>query len=116
MTGPVTSVELSAWNPSLYPGYAGAPSATYTLYDVTTPIATLNADQSGAVAIYNDLGSGVAFGSVSVSAADNGTQVIVDLNAAGIAAVNANLGGEFAIGGTLGTYSPPGTPEPSPRP
>ena len=110
--GSITSVTLSAWNPLSPPylGYQGPPN-TYTLYDVSTPIDTLNMSNSGAVAIYDDLGSGVSYGSVGVSTADNGTQVLVSFDLAGITAANLAAGGEFAIGGSLGVYNP--APEPS---
>ena len=111
VSGSVTSVTFSAFNPGgPYPGYSGKPSSTYTLWDVTTPIGVLNSDNSTATGIYADLGSGISYGSVSVSAADNGALVRVTLNAAGIAAVNAAVGSEFAIGGSLGTFT---VPEPS---
>ena len=111
--GPITSAQLSMFNPSIYPGYSGKPSSTYTNFDVSTAIGTLIADASGATGIYNDLGTGTAFGSTSVSAADNGTQVIVNLNAAALASLTAGEGGQWAIGGTLGTFTPPGVPEPA---
>jgi hypothetical protein len=97
VTDPVTSATLRLWNPELnvFPG-----TATYTLHEVTTSIPTLTAG-TGGVAAFNDLGDGPAFGSISVSAADAGTFLLINLNAAGLAALNANLGGSFALGGEL---------------
>jgi len=109
VSGPITSAVLSAGNPSI--GYSGASSATYSLYDVTTAVATVESSNSGATAIYNDLGSGVFYGSVGVGPFDNGANVVVTLDANALAALTAAEGGKFAIGGTLGTYT--AAPEPA---
>ena len=114
----VTSAQLSIGNPasgSSTQGYVSA-NATETLqiWDVSTVISTLIASGAGQVGIYNDLGSGTMFASQTVSGADNGTQIVITLNAAGIAAINAaiqNGGGGFAFGGALAP--PSGVPEPS---
>jgi hypothetical protein len=72
----------------------------YHNYDVKTPIDELNATHYGAVDIFNDLGSGVSYGSVSISTADNGKNVIVPLNAAALHSINTSVGSEWAVGGT----------------
>lgn len=113
VSGPITSAQLSIGNPGApYPGYSGAASATYSNYDVTTPIATLEAGNTGATGIYNDLGSGVLYAATGVSTADNGTQVLINLDADALTALNAAEGGQWAVGGTLGTFSA-GVPEPT---
>ena len=81
------------------------PSETYAMFEVATDIGVL-VDGTGGVTTYDDLGDGVLFGSVEVSAADNGQFVEVELNAAGIAALNA-ANGFFALGGDLTTISHP---------
>lgn len=110
VTGLVVSASLELYNPdNALPSLKGyiSPDATetYTLYDVSTPIATVQASNVGAAgqAVYNDLGSGVDFGQLTVSAADNGSIVSIVLNAAGLGALNAAVGGQFALGGALTT-------------
>jgi hypothetical protein len=88
------------------PGY----NPTYTLYDVSTSAATLNADQSGAVGIYNDLGSGTQYGSYVITTSS--VTINIGLDGAAIAGINAGLGNYFSIGGSVDTPSVV-TPEPS---
>jgi hypothetical protein len=108
ITGTVLSASLSIGNPS--DGYINpAPSATYTSWDVTTSIADLGV--TSGIGIYDDLGSGTQYASTQVSAADNGTQVQIDLNPAAIAAIQAAEGGSFAVGGAVGTGN--AVPEPA---
>ena len=108
VAGTITAAQLSIGNDVA--GYAaGVPptTSTYQMYDVSTSIAALEASNSGQVAIFNDLASGTSFAARTVSAADNGTQVLMTLNASGIAALNAAEGGQFAIGGALTTANAP---------
>jgi len=72
---------------------------TYSLFDVSTPAATLNANEGTSQAIFDDLGSGTSFGSFPV--ADGGADDVLSfpLNAAGVAAFNAARGGFFSVGG-----------------
>jgi hypothetical protein len=65
-------------------GY-GSPDATetYAIYDVETAVPPLMLGFGG-VFTYHDLGSGASYGSVSASAADNGTFIEVELNASGV--------------------------------
>ncbi len=102
--GTYTSAYLSIYNPSadgVHQGYCCSGSAVYSNWDVTTSIADLIAYQTGRTDILNDLGSGIFFGSVVVSAADNNTQVIVNLDPAALASINAAAGGGWAVGGKL---------------
>ena len=116
--GTYTSATISAYLPN--PGaitaglsafYCACSSLTYQLWDVTTPISLLMATNSGQTAIFNDLESGIFYGSVVVTPGDQGTQILVTLNAAGLASVNAAAGGDWAVGGSIyGAQSPePGT-------
>jgi hypothetical protein len=102
INGAITGATLRLFNPA--GGFDGDPG-TYTLYDVFTSAAVLNTSHSGAspedVAIYNDLGSGTVYGTVTVSALDNGTLISINLNAAAIAALNSANNGLFSIGGAL---------------
>ena len=99
-SGPVTSATFSAFNPST--GNSISSPEIFTLYEVTTPIATLVAGGSGLVAIHTDLGNGTVYGSVTVNPGDFNQFINVTLNSAGLAAINSNLGGQFAFGGSLG--------------
>jgi hypothetical protein len=90
------------------------PSETYSLFDVSTPVATLqtpHAPGAPGIGIFTDLGAGTSFGSRSLSAADNGTIVVLDFNAAGVAALNAAIGGQFAVGGALTSLTLGGSTE-----
>jgi hypothetical protein len=104
------TLELSVPGPPR-PGYDSAdPSENFELYDVVTPVSTLTATGALGTAPYNDLGSGVEYGSRSITNADTGTIVTIPLNASAIAAMNSNHG-LFAIGGSLTTLtSPPAYP------
>jgi hypothetical protein len=83
------------------------PSEDYSLFDVTTPSTTLRAGGSGMVATYADLGSGVSYGTRTYTNVDDNLVRDIKFNAAGIAAVQAGLGGDFAIGGTVTTLRVP---------
>jgi hypothetical protein len=69
------------------------------------------ASNSGRVDIFNDLDSGIFYGSAVVTSADQGTQILITLDAAGLASLNASAGGTWAVGGSIyGAQSPePGT-------
>jgi hypothetical protein len=93
------------------PGYISTnPTGIYTLYEVSTDPSDLTNFVAG-VGIYNDLGTGTAFGSQVFSAADNGTFVQINLNAAGLASINAASDLNWAVGGDFPSASNP-VPEP----
>jgi hypothetical protein len=101
---PIASAKLVLFVPSSLsgPGYNSAdPSENYELHDITTSTATLVAG-TGGVAAYTDLGSGVVYGSRTMTAADMGTLVEITLNAAAIAALDSATG-LIGIGGSLTT-------------
>ncbi|MEI8196208.1 MAG: hypothetical protein WCI73_09895, partial [Phycisphaerae bacterium] len=102
VTQPIAGAQLNIANPTN--GFSSPdPTETLSIYDVSTPLATLEASGSGLTAIYNDLGTGSVFGSQTVSTASNGQFVPITLNAAGIAALNAVRGQQVALGGALTT-------------
>jgi hypothetical protein len=72
---------------------------TYALYDVSTPAATLNANEGFSQTIFDDLGSGTLFGSFPVPEGQESDLLSFPLNASGVAAFNAARGGFFSIGG-----------------
>ena len=79
----------------------------YTLWDVGTDAATLNANDGVNAAIFADLGSGVKYASIGVPPYDS--PMVIALNAAALANINSAAGGFFSIGGTL-------QPDPVPEP
>lgn len=99
---PIGAAELRLLNPRR--GYSSTDTTeTYSLFDVTTPITTLVATNTGRTDIFADLGSGLTYGSQVVSSADSPGIVSLALNANAVAALNANRGGLFALGGALTT-------------
>ena len=93
--GPVSSATLRLDN-----GQSSG-TVTFTVFDVTTPIPSLVASTGGYPddAIFADLGSGTAFGSVVVDQPSG--LVSIGFNATGVAAINASRGGLFAVGGAV---------------
>jgi len=81
------------------------PTETYTSFDVATPLSTLVASGAGQTAIFDDLGTGTPLGSQTVSVADNGQTVTIDLNADGVSYLNAARGSQVALGGAITTLS-----------
>lgn len=123
-TIPITSASLRLFNPAADPSIPvengfQSPDATetFTLFDVTAASRAAvtidnpdpNFETNVGPGVFTDLGSGVSFGSATVSNADNGRFVTINLNAAGLAALNASLGQQFAIGGAITTLRPNGT-------
>jgi hypothetical protein len=106
ITGQITSAQLVLSNPATF----GVPSAGYTLFDVSTPIGDLVANQSGgfgslAQSIFNDLGGGTPYSSQQVISSSD-RLVTIPLNDAAVEALTAEQGHQFAIGGaiTSGTF------------
>jgi hypothetical protein len=64
ITGPIVSAELSLFNPCFpFPGYMSPnPSETYQVTNVTTAITTLVSSNTGATAIFSDLGTNTPYG------------------------------------------------------
>ena len=97
----ITSASLRLFNP-IQNTFFG----TYTVYDVSTSIPSLTGGGFGLVATYNDLGTGTSYATQAITSADAGTFVTVNLNAAGLSALNASRGGTFATGGTWSSSTP----------
>jgi hypothetical protein len=103
-TLPIVSASLNLTDvPGGY--HSSLASDTYGLFDVSTPVAALAASGTGQTGIFNDLGSGVSYGSQTITMANDGTVISTPLNAAGIAAFNSSRGGLFAVGGALTSIS-----------
>ncbi len=80
-------------------------SLTYSLFDVSTPAATLNANDGASPTIFDDLGTGTSFGSFPVAPGAETDVLSFPLNAAGVAAFNAARGGFFSVGGSVAEES-----------
>lgn len=105
---PIESAKLALYIYKLIPntgtddGYkSGDPSENYELHDVVTSLSSLIAG-TGGVAAHNDLGTGVVYGSRTMTAADIGSVVEITLNSNAIFALNATHG-LFGIGGSITT-------------
>jgi hypothetical protein len=106
VTQSIASAQLELYmpGPPMPPGWINSTSSGsegYELHDVVTPIANL-LDGTGGVANHADLGSGVVYGSRTITPDDMGTVVIIPLNAASIAALDAATG-LFGFGGSVTT-------------
>lgn len=115
ITATITSATLSIGNGG---GYVAGVLSTYSLFDVNTPVNQLDVQRSAGAAgaaIFDDFQSGSLFGSRSITAVVQNSQVDTTLNAFAIAALNAGRGTTFAIGGTLrpGNVVPGAVPEPA---
>lgn len=108
VSGTITSATLTL---NSYGGVEG--SGTYDVYAPTTPVSQLGVDNG--VSIYDDLASGSVIGSVAYACGAATLfcapeVVTITLDAAGLAALNNDIGGAFAIGGdgVVSTLSPEG--------
>lgn len=140
--GPIVAATLKLYNPGLVPdgadGYSSPdPTETYYLSDTggASPAMVMDhydhpdsagpfagVDESGdAIFVYSELASGPEFGTVEISAADNGSYVEIPLTPIGVDFLNLELGefdmfGDafFAFGGKITTIggTPGGADEP----
>jgi hypothetical protein len=104
--GTINSAILRAYlidsPPGTDDGYlSDDPFETWSLWDVSTGIASLTGG-SGGIGAFTDLGSGTSFGSVDVTALDVGGFVEVVLNSDALLALNA-ASSFWAIGGSVTT-------------
>jgi len=104
-----TTVTTATLNVNTYVYDSINASETLGLFDVSTPLATLIAG-TGGLAAYNDLGSGVSYGSRVYTLADQNLFRTISLNASAIAAIQQSTGGSFVMGGALQDQA---IPEPS---
>lgn len=101
VTGTITAATLRlATNPSFSTYISPDPSETFTLFDVSTPLATLTSGGGG----FADLGTGTTLGSFVATGA-LGAQADISLNAAGLTYLNAAIGGNPALGGAITTLT-----------
>ena len=76
---------------------AGGPNETFGLFDFTGSILFLIVG-AGGVNAWTDLGTGTLLGSLPIPIGSS-ELLSIEINAAGVAALNSALGGEFALGG-----------------
>jgi hypothetical protein len=101
VSGPISSATLRLSTR----GFSSADATEiYTVFDVSTLLASLAAG-TGGVAAFNDLGSGVSYGSRIYSESDEGFIRDILLGGSAITALEAALGGTFGIGGALTSLS-----------
>ncbi len=89
-------------------------SVDYQLFDVTSPLSEVHATGTNA-SVYDDLMTGVSYGSFIYNSSDSGQFRSILLNTDGISALNSAIGGEFGIGGAV-TGGIEGPPSPIPEP
>lgn len=81
-------------------------SEIWRMFDVSTDVTSLVAGGEGLTATFDDLGSGASLGETTLSLNNEGQFVTITLNLNGITALNAAMGGLFAIGGAVATIGP----------
>jgi hypothetical protein len=73
----------------------------YDVFDVTTDAATLNMNGTFKSDVFEDLGTGVGFGSFPIGTGPMTEVLRFPLNAAGVAAISRSSGGFFSVGGAV---------------
>jgi Bacterial pre-peptidase C-terminal domain len=87
-------------------GYSSPLSSdTFGLFDVSTPITSLETTGVGQTTIFSDLGSGTSYGTKTITTSSGNTVLSIPLNTAAVIAMNNKHGGQFAIGGALTTLT-----------
>jgi hypothetical protein len=96
VSGTISSAQLRIFSATVTgPGI-------FRLFDVSTPASEVSAHQTNRPDIFEDLGTGVSYGSISIDSTNSDTVITIDLNASAIAALQTN-GGLFAVGGFFDT-------------
>jgi hypothetical protein len=101
VTEPILGATFKAFNPG---DHILSGTETVQLYDVSTSISTLRS--GGGISAFDDLGSGIAYGSTTIPANADDTTISITLNSTAVASLNL-ASGDFAIGGaltTIGTF------------
>ncbi len=73
----------------------------YDLFDVTTDQATLNNNDRFMTDVFEDIGTGLLFGSFSIGTGSTTDVLRLPFNSAGVAAISAARGGFFSLGGAV---------------
>lgn len=104
VTGPIESASLDLFLP--FSGYDSMnASDSYIVTGTSSSIAALTTNEamgSGAgQAVFSTLGTGTLFGSTTVYPGEQGTTLDITFNAAGLAFLNAGIGGQVALSGQV---------------
>jgi hypothetical protein len=102
LTQAVVSAQLVIWSGGVVSPHG---FETYELHHVSTPAAILAQNATNAEPIYADLGDGPVFGSRVFRNTEDNNYVIILLNAAAVAEINAKSGSSFAMGGLITTLA-----------
>jgi hypothetical protein len=105
---PVLTQNVVAASLRFHTGSIGSPGTVekFQLWDVSTPVPVLTAG-GNSLAIYQDLASGVDFGSRTFVPSDANLFGTVNLSPAAVDAINAASGDYFALGGSITTLDSP---------
>ena len=84
------------------------PFETVEFFDVTSPINDVINRVDGATgrSTFNDLGTGISYGTQTYSPSDSFTQKTIALNSSAVDAIRNSAGSLFAIGGSITTLRP----------
>jgi len=98
-----TSAVLNIYNGGTStPNAANMAGRTFTISSIATDLTTLRAGGTGLTSIYNDLGDGANFGSITFGTTPgNGSTIKFNINAAGLSAINSAAGSQIAFGGSF---------------
>ena len=112
LTGPVTSATFAVYTWLIDTTYDEASAVMLRLYDVSTAVPDLVADQSNRADIWTDLGSGHVYGEQVFTNAESESVVVIFLNSILVSELNTAIQSgatQFAVGGSLYPVPEPGT-------
>lgn len=98
ISGPLVNAQLLV---NCYSNISPSGLNTYQLHDVSNPIVTLTNSASGATGTYADLGSGSLYGGRDIYVSESYLPAAIPLNTAFVSAVDAQSGGQIALGGMV---------------
>jgi hypothetical protein len=102
LSDPIVSAELQVTRQGVSSQSGYHNSITYSLFDVLTPIIDLTGTPGDIGNVYGDLGTGNIYGSTIIPVTGNANDVLsIEFSSAGLIALNAALGGSFAVGGSI---------------
>jgi hypothetical protein len=102
-TDTYTSAVVNIYNGGTsIPNAADMAGRTFTISSIATDLTTLRAGGTGLTSIYNDLGAGTNYGSITfLSTPGNASTIKFNINAAGLSAINSAAGSQIAFGGSF---------------
>ena len=101
LTQPISSATITLYNP-LFGTVTSNPTETFILHSLSSSLySDLAQTQVDNVALYDAMAGGTVFGSRDIGANEYETNIVVTLNTAALAAINAALGGMWGVGGCI---------------